>query len=184
MKSIFSPRLLVLVAAVLLLAGCSKNSSNPAEDTNHAAITTVLLQFKQGGVTQFEYGFDDPDGDGGNAPTRKDNIVLPRGQTYEVSLVLQNKIGGTVKDMTTVIRDAGHYHEFFYLPTGLSIDITKNDKDKLGFPLGMQTTWRTPAAAAAGTLKLKLQHLLVKKAVNQPTDGHSDINVDFNVQIN
>lgn len=184
MKAFFSPRLHILVLAALLVAGCSKNSSNPAEDTDHAAITTILLQFKQAGVTKFEFGFDDPDGDGGNSPIRFDNIVLPRGQVYQVDVVLQNKVSGTVKDMTAVIRDAGRFHEFFFLPSGVAVDVVKNDRDMLGFPLGLQSTWTTPAVAGSGKMKVTLQHLLVKKAVNQPTDGHSDINVDFNIQIN
>lgn len=172
-----------LLAATILLASCSKDSSNPAEDTDHAAVTTVLLQFKQGGAIKYEYGFDDPDGIGGSAPTRFDKIVLDKGQTYSVDLVLQNKIGGTTKDMTASIRSAGKYHEFFYLPQGFSISITKEDKDELGYPLGMQTTWITPAAPANGTLRFTLQHLLIKKAVNQPTDGHSDIAIDFPIEI-
>lgn len=173
----------ILFLMGLLLSACSKNSSNPAEDTDHAAVTTLLLQFKQAGVIKYEYGFDDPDGVGGNAPVRFDKLVLPPGQSFEVNLVLQNKIGGTTRDMTANIKDAGKYHEFFYLPSGLTLPITKNDKDALGFPLGLETTWNTPPAAASGNLKVTLQHLLIKKAVNQPTDGHSDINIDFTIEI-
>jgi hypothetical protein len=181
-NSISLSSLSIFFAFTLLFTACSKNSSNPAEDTDHAAITTLLLQFKQGGVVKYEYGFDDPDGVGGNAPVRFDKIVLPPSQTFDVSVILQNKIGGTTKDMTAVIRDAGKFHEFFYLPTGLSIGITKNDKDVLGFPLGMETTWVTPVASN-GTLKVTLQHMLIKKAVNLPTDGHSDINIDFAIEV-
>lgn len=172
-----------LLASTILLAACNKNSSNPAEDTDHSAVTTAILQFKQGGVVKFEYGFDDPDGIGGNAPTRFDKIVLDKGQTYTVDLVLQNKTGGSTKDMTASIRSAGKYHEFFYLPQGFSINITKEDKDELGYPLGMQTTWVTPSSPANGTLRFTLQHLLIKKAVNLPTDGHSDIAIDFLLEI-
>lgn len=172
----------MLVAFALLLNGCSKDSSNPAEDTDHAAITTLLLQFKQGGVVKYEYGFDDPDGIGGNAPVRFDKIVLPPAQTFDVSVVLQNKTGGTTKDMTSLIRSAGKNHEFFYLPTGFSIGISKNDKDVLGFPLGLETTWVTPATTN-GKMLVTLRHMIIKKAVNLPTDGHSDINVDFTVEI-
>jgi hypothetical protein len=172
-----------LLVFTILLAACSKNSSNPAEDTDHAAITTVVLLFKQAGVTKFEYGFDDPDGIGGNPPTRFDKIVLDKGQTYKVEMVLQNKTGGSPKDMTANIRSAGKYHEFFYLPQGFSINITKDDKDELGFPLGMQTTWVSSATPSTGVLRFTLQHLVVKKSVNQPTDGHSDIAIDFPIEI-
>jgi hypothetical protein len=183
MHRIFLFRFHWLLASFLLLVSCTKDSSNPAEDTDHSAVTTVILQFKQGGVIKFEYGFDDPDGIGGNAPTRFDKIVLDKGQTYLVDMVLQNKTGGSNKDMTASIRSAGKYHEFFYLPQGFSINITKEDKDELGYPLGMQTTWVTPSSPANGTLRFTLQHLLIKKAVNLPTDGHSDIAIDFMVEI-
>jgi hypothetical protein len=47
----------------------------------------------------------------------------------------------------------------------------------------MQTTWVTPSSPANGTLRFTLQHLLIKKAVNLPTDGHSDIAIDFLLEI-
>jgi hypothetical protein len=184
MKHMFRNKYFALIALVsLLVVGCGKDSSNPAEDSDHAATTTLILQFKQGGTLKYEYVFDDPDGIGGNNPVRFDKISLPKGQTFEVEVVLQNKIGGTTKDMTASIRDAGKYHELFFLPSGFAIQITKTDKDALGFPLGLSSTWVTPAAPASGKLKVTMQHLVIKKAVNQPTDGHSDISVDFDAEI-
>ena len=174
-----------LVAATLfMLTACSKKSQNPTEDADHAAITTVILSFKQAGVVKYEAVFDDPDGVGGNPPVRYDAIELQRGSTYDMDITLQNKQGGTTKDMTASIRNAGRFHEFFFIPAGVTVNITKNDKDTQGNPLGFNSTWVTQPVAGTGTLQLKLQHMLLKKEVNQPTDGHSDININFALQIN
>lgn len=172
-----------ILVAGLAISGCKKDSSNPAEDTDHSAVTTLILQFSQGGTLKHAFGFDDPDGSGGNNPVRYDKIILPPGQTFDVEVVLQNKTGGTIKDMTASIRDAARFHEFFFLPAGFSLSVTKTDKDVNGFPVGLKSTWVTPAAPASGKLKVTLQHLVIKKPVNQPTDGHSDISIDFDAEI-
>jgi hypothetical protein len=161
--------------------GCSKDASNPGNDGDHTAITTLIIRFSQAGVLRREVVFDDPDGVGGANPIRFDSIKLNRNQVYDATLILQNKSTGTTQEMNATIKAAGHQHEFFYVqdPT-LTNTIEKLDKDKLGFPLGFDTRWTTPNLAQQGNIKVTLRHIVFgKTANNAPTIGHSDIEINF-----
>ena len=172
--------LILIIAAVF--TSCKKNVSNPNNDAEHNAITTVILQFSQAGVIKQEVVFDDPDGVGGAIPVKFDTIKLDKNQVYNTTIILQNKAAGsTVVNMNSTIKSAGHQHEFFYIPQPSNlVTVEKLDKDNLGFPLGFDSKWTTSNITGTGTTKVMLRHIVFgKTASNPPTIGHADIEINF-----
>jgi hypothetical protein len=166
---------------LMMAASCKKDVKNPEEDSAHGVITTFSIKFSQAGVVKYEAVFDDPDGPGGNAPIRFDDIKLDAGQNYQASITLTNKMKTPNEDMTSVIRNAGHQHQFFFVPTNLpGLNINPTDSDRLGLPIGLETTWQAPSAPQTGTLRINLRHIAVGKTANSTINsGHSDIMIDF-----
>ena len=182
MKKLFI--LTILFAA--FFSSCKK-VDDAQNNSDHAALTTMILTFKQVGTIKYTATFNDPDGIGGANPIQFDTIKLNANQTYQAELVLQNKTGGTTKDMTAEIRTAGREHEFFYTPTNVSIGIVKTDVDILGYPLGFNTNWQTNAATTTNTatVKVQLKHKPFNKGPNDDASkGHDDININFPIIIN
>lgn len=173
-----------LLAFTALMSACKKDVRNPTDDSAHGAITTLALQFFQGGTQVAEAIFDDPDGPGGSNPVRFDDIVLGLGQTYDVRIVLTNKTSTPPQDMTAVVRGAGHQHLFFFLPTGISgLGIALTDRDRTNLPIGLESRWTTPATAQNGTLRVSLRHIVFGKSeTSPPTAGHSDVQIDFAIK--
>ena len=97
-KITFKPIMLVIGALSLVVVGCKKYDVHPTDDHEHnesELITTLELKFSGKGKvnkdTTFVVTFDDPDGDGGNSPTKFDQINLLKNTDYTVELLLLNK---------------------------------------------------------------------------------------------
>ncbi len=177
--------MLAVATLLIMVSGCKKNVDNPEEDSAHGAITTFSIRFLQGGTLKYEAVFDDPDGPGGAAPLRFDEIKLQKGQTYQASITLTNKTKNPPEDLTPTIRKEGHQHLFYFTPAGLpGLNINLTDSDRIGLPIGLESQWQTPASAATGTIRIGLRHIVFgKSATSGPTSGHSDIQIDFNAKI-
>lgn len=199
MRSPIPAFLLLLVSAPVI--GCSDvgGSIDPPE-----VITTVALSFApMGGGATVTAEFDDPDGDGGAAPTI-DPINLPEGITYTLTVSFQNRLEDPPEDITDEVRDEGEDHQVFF--TGDAIDgpasntplapliHTYDDADRNGLPIGLTSTIVT--ASGTGSLVVTLRHLppidgtAVKVAdlASQVRDGglesiggESDVHVTFAV---
>lgn len=176
MKKIFAIAFSLAVAII----SCKK-VDDANNNSDHNAITTLVITFKQAGVTKYVATFDDPDGIGGNNPVKFDSIVLSTNQTYQAEVTLQNKTGGVIKDMTTEVRTAGREHEFFFTPNNTNVVVTKTDVDIIGFPLGFNANWQTNAITNnTAIVKVQLKHKPFNKGPNDDaTKGHDDINIDF-----
>ena len=165
-------------------AGLScKKTNTPQDEAEHEAINGVDLVFKVGGATVATFTAEDPDGDGGNPPTRIDRITLQPGQSYTTEVVLRNIVNGTSKVVTSSVSSQAVHHEFYYLPSGVAVNISKTDKDANGYPLGLNATWTT-TTSGTGTLLFKLMHKpRIKGPNDDPSKGHSDLNVSFPMTI-
>jgi hypothetical protein len=191
--------LLLLVSASPM--GCSDvgGSIDPPE-----VITTVALSFApMGGGATVTAEFDDPDGDGGAAPT-VDPITLPEGLTYTLTVSFQNRLEDPAEEITDEVRDEAEDHQVFF--TGDAVDgpaadnplaplvHTYADSDGNGLPIGLTSTIVT--ASGTGELTVTLRHLppiddmAVKVAdlASQVRDGglesiggESDVHVTFTV---
>jgi hypothetical protein len=174
--------LLLILITTAVFTSCKKDVNNPNNDAEHAAITTVTIQFSQAGSIKSEVVFDDPDGVGGATPVRYDTIKLDKNQVYNATIILQNKAAGTtVVNMNSTIKSAGHQHEFFYIPQPSNlVNVEKLDKDNLGFPLGFDSRWTTSNTTGTGTTRVMLRHIVFgKTASNPPTIGHADVEINF-----
>jgi hypothetical protein len=174
----------VIVFMFLMIAGsisCQK-ASDPNDENEHEAINKVSLSMTGGGATA-TFVMEDPDGDGGNPPTRIDTIRLKAGQTYTTAVSFKNLSGGVERDLTSGIASQGKAHEVFFLPAGVNLTITKTDKDANGYPLGLNSSW-VVGAVGTGSVLIKLMHKSgIKGANDAPTLGHSDVQIQVPVRI-
>ena len=180
MKSRFSISLLI---ALLLFVHSCKKASDPKDESEHEAINAVDLVFKKAGAPFATFTAEDPDGDGGNPPSRIDRITLEAGQTYTAEVVLRNIVNGTSKVVTGSVSSQSEHHEFYYLPSSVGVTVTKTDKDSNGYPVGLLSSWAA-GLPGSGTLLLKLMHKpRIKGPNDDPAKGHSDIAISFPITI-
>lgn len=170
--------------AVLTAMSCKKDVTKPNDESEHEAINSVTLSFSDNNGVTTSFKLEDPDGDGGNPPTRIDNITLQANKTYTLQVSLQNISGGTTKDITSSIQSQSKHHEFYFLPAAVALNITKTDKDANNYPIGLSSTW-SATATGNGTVRIKLMHKPFVKGPNDaPTVGHSDLDVSIPLIIN
>jgi hypothetical protein len=168
--------ILLLLGTMAGLPACKK-ASNPNDENEHEAINKVELTFSRLGAAVATFVMEDPDGDGGNPPSRIDTIRLAANQTYTLDVRIKNIVAGKETDITPTIVAQGKAHEMYFLPTGLNLTVTKNDRDASGYPVGLNSTWAV-GAAASGSVMVKLMHKSGIKGPNDaPTVGHSDLQV-------
>ena len=175
---------LLSLTLITLVFSCKK-ASVAKNETEHEAINRVELIFKQGSTVVATAIAEDPDGDGGNPPSRIDQINLQVNKTYDVEVKFINIINGVTKDITPTIKQQGREHEVFFVLSGLNLPIQKTDVDGNGFPIGLKSIWVTGSTAANGSVLLKLMHKpLIKGANDSPSKGHSDIAINFQLNLN
>ena len=189
-KRMFKPFMLALGALSLVVVSCKKDEVKPAEPTppnENELITTLELKFSGKGVlgndTTFVVTFNDPDGDGGNAPTQFETIHLLKNSTYKVEVTLLDKSKTPAETISNEVLAEANDHLFFYSsnPTGL-VDVLITDKDSNGKNLGLKSTWTTSKDANKGKVNVKLMHQPGKKDGTSAT-GDTDIDIDFQVNV-
>jgi len=181
MKSLFKSLFLISAFSVAL-SSCKKDKVPVNEEE---LITTVKLNFTEVGAgTVTTATFRDIDGEGGNPPSLFETVNLQAGRSYQVRIELLNESVSPAENITDeVIAEAGD-HQFYFQSSGVAMAVTNPDTDGGGLPLGVNSVW-TAAAAGSGTLRLTLKHKPGIKAANDPvTVGDTDIELDWNVQVN
>jgi hypothetical protein len=179
MKTTFLKTAFVVFSTVLVLSACKKDKDEPNEEE---LITTAELTFTEvgGAGTVSKFTFKDLDGDGGNAPTVFENIVLAPSKTYNVSVKLLNESVTPVEDITDeIIAEAGD-HQFYYAPTGVNVTVNNLNNDNAGLPLGNTSRWVT-GAASNGAVVFTLKHKPggIKAAGDPVTKGDTDIELNW-----
>lgn len=157
--------------------------NNPGDDNEQELITSLLIAFTDtsNANNTFTYGFRDPDGDGGAAPTQFDEIVLEANKTYNATLqVLDESNPAEVEDITIEILAEDDEHLFCYTVSGADLELIRTDSDGT-FPIGVATRWRA-GAAGSGTVRVTLKHQPGVKD-GSCTPGDTDIELDFVVKI-
>lgn len=175
---------LLFVLLVIAISGGCKKTATPADENEHESVNKIEFIFSTTGSAAKSFIVEDPDGDGGNPPSRIDTIKLNAGTTYTLDVKTFNLVNGVSKDITSVISSQGSSHELFFLPTGITLTITKNDKDRNNFPVGLNSTWVT-GTAGSGTLRFKVMHKPagIKGPNDAPTVGHSDIDLNLPIKL-
>ncbi len=189
-KVSFKSIMLALGALSLVVVGCKKDAVKPTDDHEHndgELITTLELKFSGKGVvnndTTFVVTFDDPDGDGGNAPIKLDQINLLKNTDYSVELTLLDKSKTPYDTISNEVLEEADDHLFFYSSNPVNLlNITITDKDSKNRNLGLLSNWRTNTAVGSGKVKVKLMHQPGVKDGKSEV-GDTDVEVEFPVVI-
>lgn len=175
-----------VLLAVLVVAGLTscKKTATPADENEHESVNRIVFTYTSTGNSARDFVMEDPDGDGGNPPSRIDTIKLAAGVTYTLDVKTYNLVNGVAKDITSVITSQSSSHELFFIPTGVTLAITKNDKDRNNYPVGLNSTW-VAGAAASGSIQFKVMHKPagLKGPNDAPTVGHSDIDLKIPIKL-
>ena len=160
-RRMFKPFMLALGALSLVVVSCKKDEVKPAEPTppnESELITTMELHFTDSlSGNTFKVVFNDPDGDGGKAPTQFDTIHLLKNSTYKVEVTLLDKSKTPADTISNEVLEEANDHLFFYSsnPTSL-VNVKIEDKDSNGKNLGLKSTWKTSKDSNKGKVKVML----------------------------
>ncbi|MEO1267353.1 MAG: hypothetical protein AAFX99_04595 [Myxococcota bacterium] len=194
----------VLLLTAIALVGCGEDDDdveNPDATNDQEVITTLNMTFTpMDGSAAVTAQFRDADGDGGEAPTKTDNIALANGVTYTLDIELLNETVPETDEEYQIdneIKEEAEEHQFFFTGTAIGSVLTHayadmestyatNNGDDL--PVGISNTI-TATAAGDGTFIVTLKHqppvngMDVKTATSGISDGETDIEVEFNVTV-
>jgi len=172
---------MLLIGMTTLFTQCKDSADEVEADDENELITSVTLTFTEvgtGTVTKFSY--KDPDGDGGNAPTKFDTISLKANASYTLTPEFLDESKTPVENITAEIKEKDFEHLLIYTPTPTSLlTYTYGDKDSNNFPVGLTGTVKA-GVAGSGKLKVQLRHQSNSKN-GTATPGSDDVNLDFNL---
>lgn len=177
-----------MLALITSISACKKDKDDPATPTpavnEEEVITTLEVHFHSAGGSEHKhFRADDPDGPGGSPMTITAD-TLSADTVYHVHLVLLNNTVSPADDIGAEIEEEGEAHQFFYLVTGTSTQVTYTDADPAGRPIGLATTW-SAGAASVGEIAVVLRHMPDKAAAGVASGditnagGETDIEVVF-----
>jgi hypothetical protein len=161
-----APAVITLCAGLLVACG---NDDPVASINPNEVVTTVTLSFTATGAeSDVVATWDDPDGDGGDAPMI-DPIVLQAGATYRLAIEILNKLATPTQDVTPEIWDERDEHQVFLLGSAVKGPATSNeagaviehaydDQDSNGWPVGL-THVIDALEAGTGQLRAQLRHM-------------------------
>jgi hypothetical protein len=174
---------LLLIGVTTLFTQCKDAGEALTPDDENELITSVTLSFKEAGtgaVTSFSY--KDPDGEGGNAPTRFDAVSLKANTEYTMTVEFLDESKTPVNNITEEIAKESDEHLLVYTPSPASLlSYTYGDKDANNFGIGLTGTAKS-GAAGEGKLKVQLRHQPGTKN-GTPVPGSDDVNLDFDLKV-
>jgi hypothetical protein len=146
-----------------MLAACPGDDGGSSNDTE--LITTVVVSFAPTSGSTVTATFDDPDGDGGQAPT-VDPVNLAPGN-YTLTVQFQNRLVTPPEEITDEVRDEQNFHLVLFTGTAVVGPATTNatgplmqsyaDMDGNALPVGL--TNGIVASAGSGELTVTLRHM-------------------------
>jgi len=191
---------LSIMAATMGLSSC--DDDDPTKEDVPELITTATLTFTpSGGGSVVVATATDPDGDGVKDIEVDGPINLVKNKTYTLSISLINGLASPTDDgydITAEVEEEGDEHLFFFAWTNdVFADPTGNgntdnredplnyiDEDAGGLPLGLSTNWTTISVTRSGTFRVILKHQPgLKSATSTATDGETDLDVTFNINV-
>ena len=172
----------MLFLAAGLLSSCDNDDIEEPDNENELITTVTLIMQEEGTPNLVTATLRDPDGPGGNPPTKFDEITLKPNTVYNTSIVLLNESVNPTEDITEEIEEEAEDHQFFYTPTaGLNVTVAYDDTDDNNLPVGLKTKFTT-GAASAGKVKVTLKHQPGIKNNNIAT-GDTDVEIDFTTKV-
>lgn len=170
--------LAILFISSIAFTSCSDDDHDD-HDHEEELITTVTYTLTKGS-DKIILKYVDSDGEGGKAGTYTVSGSLKANSNYSGTIKLENETENPADDVTKEVKEEGDEHEFFYTTNISGLTITKNDKDKDGNLLGIQTTVTT-GDAGTGSITIVLKHEPKKPNNGTSSDagGSSDVEVTF-----
>ncbi len=192
--------LMLVAGSLLFLSSCKKDDPQP--ENIPEAITTATFTFTPTTGAPVIVTAIDSDGDGPKDRVLSGPINLVKNMPYTLTITLINELAKPTDpefNVTEEVEEEGDEHMFFFAwtnnaffnPTGngnvdnRSDAVNYGDKDANNLPLGLQTTWTTIDISSSGTFTVKLKHQPgLKSATTTSSDGESDLDVTFNLNVN
>ncbi|MEM9822081.1 MAG: type 1 periplasmic binding fold superfamily protein [Bacteroidota bacterium] len=171
-----------LLVTSMFVASCGDDEPMIPDDLEVITQMSYILTPTAGGDA-ITLNFDDPDGDGGNAPTVTGG-TLSANTSYTGRITLSNPD----EDVTPEITEEDEEHQFFFAISGANLTIDYADMDANGDPIGLTTTLTT-TDASSGNLTITLRHKPDKAGTGvaggdiSNAGGDTDIEVTFSVDI-
>lgn len=199
-KSIRFAFIAMAITSLAILNGCN---DDPEPENVPEIITKATLIFTPvGGGTTVTVTATDPDGEGVQDIVVDGPINLAATKTYTLTLQLINGLAKPTDpeyNISEEVEEEGDEHMFFFSwtnnvfsdPVGNgNIDnradkVNYNDEDENGLPLGLNTSWTTVGSAASGSFRILLKHQPdIKSATTTASDGESDLDLTFTINVN
>jgi hypothetical protein len=187
------------IASVVLFSGC--DNDEPTRENTPELITHVTLTFiPVGGGANVVVNANDPDGEGVQDLEIDGPINLSSGKTYSLSISMINGLvdaGSPGHDLTSeIVAEADEHIIYFSWTNNVFSDPTGNgnidnrgddvnylDDDGSGLPLGVFTSW-TAGPVSSGSFRVLLKHQPeTKSATSASTDGETDLDITFPINI-
>ncbi len=195
-------RQMAILFAAITIASCSNDDNAPEEENEEEVITDVTLVFTNEADPNdvVRASAEDPDGEGVQELVVQDEITLSVDTQYTLTFEIFNNLETPGEDIGEEIEDEDDEHQIFFSFTNDAFDspmgngnidtasdpINYNDQDDNMNPVGLSTTWTTPAIATTtgGTFVVRLQHQPdLKSDTTGASDGDSDFNLTFVLNI-
>ncbi|MBN2867926.1 MAG: type 1 periplasmic binding fold superfamily protein [Flavobacteriaceae bacterium] len=182
-----------LLIASLIFVSCSDDDDNnniPEPVNEEEVITTITATLTPaGGGTAIILQSQDLDGDGPNAPVVTVSGNLAANTTYSGSLDLLNETESPAGSITEEIEEEALEHQFFFDVSNNLFNVTYDDVDADGNPVGLSFIVTTDATTGTEAFTITLRHEPNKDAAGVSAGditnagGETDIEVTFNVTV-
>ena len=178
---------LASLAIALFAFSCNDDEMVMTPEEPELITTLTYTLTPEDGGDAIVLSFNDPDGDGGTAPTvTVENLTT--NTNYDGAITLSNESVTPSEDITAEVQEEDDEHQFFYATTVGELAITYDDVDGNNNPIGLKTKVTT-GPAGTGTLTLTLRHQPNKSGDNVASGditnagGDTDIEVTFDIVI-
>ncbi|MFA9214952.1 MAG: hypothetical protein ACEQSR_14115 [Candidatus Methylacidiphilales bacterium] len=188
---------IITIITILAFSSCKKDDpKNPVATNPQEVLTTVIINgYNQNDSTnskyQFNYKWEDLDGDGGNAPTI-DTMVLDTGIAYRCQVLILDKTKTPFDTVSFEIEEKKNEHQFFYTPSTnligkFNTEILDFDNNNPKLPVGLKFNLLTKSNQTSnlpliGSLNIVLSHYDgVPKSTSKSDE--SDIDINFPVRL-
>jgi hypothetical protein len=170
------------IGSVFIIQSCSDTTTPPAPTNEEELITTLKIELTDTFSHQvFSYFFRDPDGEGANAPTQWDTIILDPNRAFTANVKFLNESNpNAVVNITDEIKKEQENHIVCYEVSNANLTVTRTDSAGV-FLLGLSSKWES-GLKSNGDLTVTLKHQPgIKDGSCNP--GATDVEVKFPVKV-
>ena len=177
---------------ILAISSCSKEDPKKPIITNpQEVLTTILIKgYNQNDSLntnyQFNYKWEDLDGDGGNLPII-DTLNLDSGIIYKCEIIILDKTKTPFDTVSNAIEEEKNAHQFFFAPSAnlngkIKTEILDFDTNIPSLPVGLSFNLNTKSNESFttpifGSLNMVLSHYDgVPKTIEKSSESDIDIN--------